>query len=76
MEFDDANSHEDGQANLPQVINSKKKFDIGPTNNARITYQRKKQKYGHGTSKPFGLVDHNDSDEDEKDGDDGAWRKD
>ena len=42
VEFDDANSAEN-QGALPQQVNSRKKFDIGPTNNVRQTVKRKGQ---------------------------------
>jgi len=33
---------DDGDTFLPKVINSKKKFDTGPTNNKRLFWQQRK----------------------------------
>lgn len=35
VEFDDSNSTGENQGALPQQINSKQKYDSGPSNNAR-----------------------------------------
>ena len=80
VEFDDAKST-DNQGALPQQVNSKKKFDIGPTNNARQVYSRRnviKQEPKGGAV--FGFADHNSShDEDEEEKKDGSggsnWRE-
>lgn len=48
---------------LPKVINSKKKFDNGPTNNKRI-YSKKNIKQA------FGFVKEDSAGEDQPDGDD------
>ena len=40
VEFDDVNALE-GQGSMPIVVNSSRKFDVGPTNNARS--KKKKQ---------------------------------
>ena len=82
VEFDDAKST-DNQGALPQQVNSKKKFDIGPTNNARQVYSRRnpviKQEAKGGTT--FGFVAHDNSshDEDEEEKKDGSggskWRE-
>ena len=81
VEFDDAKST-DNQGAMPQQVNSKKKFDIGPTNNARQVYSRRnpviKQEAKGGAV--FGFADHNSSnDEDEEEKKDGSggsnWRE-
>jgi len=41
VEFDDAQSTGENQGAMPQQINSKHKYDVGPSNNARSTFKRK-----------------------------------
>lgn len=41
VEFDDANSAGENQVALPQQINSKQKYEVGPSNNARQTIKRR-----------------------------------
>ena len=41
VEFDDANSTGENAGALPHTINSKQKYDNGPSNNARANLRRK-----------------------------------
>lgn len=69
VEFDDANSAGENQVALPQQINSKQKYEVGPTNNARQTYRRRNKaiQFREGGGAGLGFADKADSAESQDD---------